>query len=216
MKLTSKFLDLPITIRSTRDNSYTPITNLRQDNQNYRENGNYQTRMESPPSDSLSYSHMPAAAQPDDELIRIEETQFKPIQRDRSHDSLLQSPTSRSNARALSAGPRTMEITSFSPQNQVTFGKYTPNEIIAIVRVPELSNGTPVRTSPQSQSFSSTGSTVRHGTSESELNIRTRKDDERSRLHYQRIHTTSYNPPLTAENDYSTRQSRSRTGNVDR
>ncbi|CAF5144273.1 unnamed protein product, partial [Rotaria socialis] len=74
------------------------------------------------------------------EPIRVEETWFKPIQRDRSQDSLLQSSTSRSNVRTLSAGPRNMEITSLSPQNQVTFGKYTPNEIIAIVRVPELSN----------------------------------------------------------------------------
>ena len=150
----------------------------------------------------------------EDELIRIEETRFKPIQRDRSQDSLLQSPVSRSNVRTLSAGPRTMEITSFSPQHQVTFGKYTPNEIIAIVRVPELSNGgTPVRPSPTPQSFTATSSNspIRHGISESELNMRARKEEERPKLHYQRVHATSYNPPQTAEMS-AARQSRSRAG----
>lgn len=142
---------------------------------------------------------------PEEDSIRVEETLFKPIQRDRSHDSLLPSPTSRSNVRTLSAGPRTMEITSFSPQNQVTFGKYTPNEIIAIVRVPELANRTP-------QLSQSSHTALRHVGSEPELNHRARQEEERGKLHYQRVHATSYNPP-TSNQDYSARQSRSRPGN---
>lgn len=151
----------------------------------------------------------------EEDLIRIEETGFKPIQRDRSHDSLLQSPSSRSNIRTLSAGPRSVEITSLSPQNQVTFGNYTPSEIIAIVRVPELSKNGNARQSPSSPP---TTSTIRHGTSEPELYRRAKQEEEeqqqqRSRLHYQRVHAASYRPPPPPINqEYQQRQGRSRTG----
>src|SRR6202034_711042 len=90
-----------------------------------------------------------------------------------------------------------------SPQDQVTFGKYTPNEIIAIVRVPELSKGTDVRSSP----------TIRHGASEPEIYTRAKQEEEqqRSKLHYQRVHAASYRPPPITQ-DYQQRQGRPRAG----
>jgi hypothetical protein len=113
--------------------------------------------------------------------------------------------------RTLSAGPRSVEITSLSPKNQVTFGKYTPNEIIAIVRVPELSKNGGLRGSPSSPPTP----IIRHGTSEPELYARAKQEEEqqRSRLHYQRVHAASYRPPPPPiTQDYQQRQSRSRTG----
>jgi hypothetical protein len=100
-----------------------------------------------------------------------------------------------------------LEVTSLSPASQVTFGKYSPNQIIAIVRVPGLPNSTDVRPSPLPPS------TIRHGTSEPELYARAKQEEEqqRSRLHYQRVHATSYRPPSITQ-DYQQRQSRSRTG----
>jgi len=100
-----------------------------------------------------------------------------------------------------------LEVTSLSPASQVTFGKYSPNQIIAIVRVPGLPNGTDVRPSPLPPS------TIRHGTSEPELYARAKQEEEqqRSRLHYQRVHATSYRPPSITQ-EYQQRQSRSRTG----
>lgn len=103
----------------------------------------------------------------------------------------------------MSTGPRNVEVTSLSPQSQVTFGKYTPNEIIAIVRVPELSTGNGMRPG-------SVTSPIRHGTSEPELNARLQQEEEqRSKLHYERIHTNDYRSP-TVNQDYQQRQSRSR------
>ena len=183
---------------------------IRQETQHYRDSGAYRHRFDSPQSDSISYSIPPPVTHEDDPT-RVEETWFKPIKRDHSHDSLLQSPTSRPNVRTLSAGPRTMEITSLSPQNQVTFGKYTPNEMIAIVRVPELSNGAGIRVNSPSQANTSSSSTIRHGISEPELNLRAKQEEERAKLHYQRVHATSYRPPPGTQ-DYQTRPSRSRTG----
>lgn len=183
---------------------------IRQETQHYRDSGVYQRRFDSPQSESISYS-IPAPVSHEEEPVRVEETWFKPIQRDRSHDSLLQSPSSRSNIRTLSAGPRTMEITSLSPQNQVTFGKYTPNEMIAIVRVPELSNGAGIRVNSPSQVNISSSSTIRHGISEPELSIRAKQEEERAKLHYQRVHATSYRPPAGSQDD-QVRQSRSRAG----
>jgi hypothetical protein len=198
-----------ITIRSPYESTYTPTNEIRQQTQTYRESGLHQHRYDSPQSDSLSYPLQPStSARYEEEPIRIEETWFKPIQRDRSQDSLLQSPSSRSNIRTLSAGPRTLEVTSLSPQTQVTFGKYTPNEIIAIVRVPELSDGKGVRSSPI------TSTTIRHGTSEPELYARAKQEEEqRSKLHYQRVHAASYRPPPISQ-EYQQRQSRSRTGKL--
>jgi hypothetical protein len=86
-----------------------------------------------------------------------------------------------------------MEVTSLSPTNQIKFGKKSPNEIIAVVRVPELSRPP-----------------IHHGTSESNLYEKSREDD-RSRLHYQRVHATSYRPPILPQ-VYQSRQSRSRYG----
>ncbi|CAF3643377.1 unnamed protein product [Rotaria sordida] len=206
---------------SPPESTYTPTTEIRQQTQIYRENGFHQHRYDSPQSDSISYP-IPPPPPPlattttttttliqEEEPVRIEETWFKPIQRDRSQDSLLQGSSSRSNIRTLSSGPpRTMEITSLSPQNQVTFGKYTPNEIIAIVRVPELSHGVGMKPSP---------STIKHGTSEPELNARIRQEEEqqqRSKLHYERIHASSYRPS-TINQDYQQRQSRSRISPYD-
>jgi hypothetical protein len=99
----------------------------------------------------------------------------------------------------------------------VTFGKYTPSEIIAIVRVPELSRGTVIRPSPTSPHTS----TIRHGTSEPELYARAKQEEEqqqRARLHYQRVHATSYRPPpsLSITQDYQQRQGRSRTGKFEK
>ncbi|CAF4979073.1 unnamed protein product, partial [Rotaria socialis] len=62
-----------------------------------------------------------------------------------------------------------------------TFGKNSPNEIIAIVRVPELKN-------------------MRHGISEPELNKNIKQDTGRSRLQSQRVYATSYTPPSINEN----------------
>ncbi|CAF1617278.1 unnamed protein product [Rotaria magnacalcarata] len=108
--------------------------------------------------------------------IQIQETCFKPIERYRSPESLHQSPSQNSINQT-----RSIEVTSLSPQDQVTFGKNSPNEIIAIVRVPELEN-------------------MRHGISEPELNKNIKQDHGRSRLQYQRVHATSYLPPSISEN----------------
>ncbi|CAF0807335.1 unnamed protein product [Rotaria sp. Silwood1] len=204
------------TIRSPPESTYTPTNEIRQQTQTYRESGIHQHRYDSPQSDSISYPIPPPPITTtmttttriqEEEPVRIEETWFKPIQRDRSQDSLLQGSSSRSNVRTLSSGPpRTMEITSLSPQSQVTFGKYTPNEIIAIVRVPELSNGVGMKSSP---------STIKHGTSEPELNARIKQEEQqRSKLHYERINSTSYRPS-TINQDYQQRQSRSRISPYD-
>ena len=178
----------------------------------YHESGTHSHRYESPQSDSISYPLPPSTtkAVTVEDPIRIEETWFKPIQRDRSQDSLLQSSSSRSNIRTLSAGPRTMEVTSLSPQTQVTFGKYKPNEIIAIVRVPELSNGTDIK---PDQLLPAT-SAIRHGASEPKLNIGARQGEEQLRqqpkLHYERVHAANYRPSI-ARQDNQQRSSRSRT-----
>ncbi len=206
-----QYYDTTKTIRSPPQSTYTPTSEIRHQTQTYRESGIHQHRYDSPQSESISYPIVPpptSTTTREGDLVRVEETGFKPIQRDRSHDSLLQSPTSRSNVRTLSAGPRSMEITSLSPQNQVTFGQYTPNEIIAIVRVPELSRGADARRSPPT-------ATIRHGTSEPELYTRAKQEEEqqqRSRLHYQRVHAASYRPQPTIIQDYQPRQARSRTG----
>ncbi len=201
--------DSPVTIRSRVESTYTPTTEIRQ--QTYREHGIHQHRYDSPQSDIASYTIPPPTVKQEEEPIRVEETWFKPIQRDRSQDSLLQSPSSRSNIRTLSAGPRALEVTSLSPASQVTFGKYSPNQIIAIVRVPGLPNSTDVRPSPLPPS------TIRHGTSEPELYARAKQEEEqqRSRLHYQRVHATSYRPPSITQ-DYQQRPSRPRTGKFTR
>ena len=197
----------PIPIRSPPQSTYTPANVI---HQMYHESGIHKNRFDSPQSDSLSYP-LPAATYVlrQEEPTRIEETWFKPIQRDRSQDSLLQSSSSRSNLRTSSAGPRTMEVTSLSPQSQVTFGKYTPNEIIAIVRVPELSHDTTMKTGPLS-------STMRHGTSEPELNVRAKQEEEqqrRSNLHYERVYAANYRPPIMTPNSQQ-RSSRSRTSTL--
>jgi len=119
-----------------------------------------------------------------------EETQFQPIKRDYSQEDLHYSPSSRT----YSGGPYTMEVKSLSPRNQITFGKSSPNEIIAVVTVPELSKGG-----------------IRHGTSESNLYEKTRQKEERPRLHYQRVQATSYSPPPITPN-YQERLDRSRIG----
>ncbi|CAM2717941.1 unnamed protein product [Rotaria socialis] len=207
----------PIPIRSPLESTYTPTNEIRQQIQTFRDNNFQQHRYDSPQSDTISYQ-LPSTATTTttkktvirEEPIRVEETWFKPIQRDRSQDSLLQSSTSRSNVRTLSAGPRNMEITSLSPQNQVTFGKYTPNEIIAIVRVPELSNGNSMRPSP-------IASTIRHGISEPELNARVKQqqqeeeENQLAKLQYERIYSSNYRPSTIINQDYQQRQSRSRT-----
>ncbi|UJR36708.1 hypothetical protein I4U23_029425 [Adineta vaga] len=197
--------DSPIAIRSRPESSYTPTKEIRQQTQTYRETGIHEHRLDSPQSDVISYPLPPSKFIQQDESGRIEETWFKPIQRDRSQDSLRHSPSSRSNVRTLSAGPRAVEVTSLSPQNQVTFGKYSPNQIIAIVRVPELSNGNNVRPSPS----------IRHGASESELYVQAKQEaeqqEQRSRLQYQRVQASSYRPPSVSQ-EYQQRQSRSRTG----
>jgi hypothetical protein len=140
-----------------------------------------------------------------EEPARDEETWFKPIEHDLSRDNLRYTSTSRSDIRTSSADPRSMEVVSLSPRNHVTFGKHSPSEIIAIVRVPEFENGK--TSSPPITS----SSTIRHGTSEADLYTRAKQEEERSRLHYQRVHATSYRPPLTGEG-YLQRQSRSRAG----
>ena len=82
------------------------------------------------------------------------------------------------------------------------FGKQSPNEIVAIVRVPELTYNKNVKTNTLSR--------LRYGASEPELNKES-KQDEHSRLHYQRVHASSYLPPLMDRN-YRQRQSRSGIG----
>ncbi len=55
---------------------------------------------------------------------------------------------------------------------------------------------------------------MRHGSSEPELYTRAKQEEEeqqRSKLHYQRVHATSYRPPPVTQ-EYQQRQSRSRTG----
>ncbi|CAF1179870.1 unnamed protein product [Adineta steineri] len=206
----TKSNDSPIAIHSRPDSAYTPTNEIRQQTQTYRESGIHQHRYDSPQSDVISYPIPPSTFIQDEEPARVEETWFKPIQRDRSQDSLRHSPSSRSNIRTLSAGPRSVEVTSLSPQSQVTFGKYSQNQIIAIVRVPELSNGNNIRPSP------SITSSIRHGTSEPELYIRAKQEEEeqkqqRSKLHYQRVQASSYRPPPITQ-DYQQRQSRPRAG----
>ncbi|CAF1632118.1 unnamed protein product, partial [Adineta ricciae] len=206
----NKNYDSPIAIRSRPESTYTPTKEVRQQTQTYRESGIHEHRLDSPQSDVISYPLPPSSFIQQGESGRVEETWFKPIQHDRSQDSQRQSPSSRSNIRTLSAGPRAVEVTSLSPQNQVTFGKYSPNQIIAIVRVPELSNGNNnARPSPP----------IRHGTSEPELYVRAKQEaaeeqqqqQQRSRLQYQRVQASSYRPPSITQ-EYQQRQSRSRTG----
>ena len=211
-----QYYDSAKPIRSPYESTYTPTHEARQQTQTYRESGTHQHRFDSPQSDSLSYPLPPASTATimrEEDLVRVEETGFKPIQRDRSQDSLLQGASSRSNVRTLSAGPRSVEVTSLSPHNQVTFGRYTPNEIIAIVRVPELSRGTGARQSPTT---SPPTATIRHGTSEPELYTSAKQEEEqqRSRLHYQRVHAASYRPPPPAGvvHDSQQRQGRPRAG----
>ena len=211
-----QYYDPSKSIRAPYESTYTPMHEVRQQTQTYRESGLHQHRYDSPQSDTLSY---PIPPQPtttsniirEEDLVRVEETGFKPIQRDRSQDSLLQSPSSRTTVRTLSAGPRPVEVTSLSPQNQVTFGRYTPNEIIAIVRVPELSRGSGAQQSPTT---SPPSVPIRHGTSEPELYTRAKQEEEqqRARLHYQRVHAASYRPPLAMPDDYQQGQRRSRIG----
>ena len=113
-----------------------------------------------------------------------DERRFQPIQRDHSPDELPYRPSSRA---------RTMEVTSLSPNTQVTFEKHSPNQIVAVVRVPELSP-----------------STTRPGTSE--FRVYEKADQEHTpRLHYQRVHAGSYRPPILPPT-YQQRPSRSRQG----
>jgi hypothetical protein len=119
-----------------------------------------------------------------------DETRFQPIKQDHFQDDLPYRPSSRSYI----TGSHRVEVTSLSPTNQIRFDKGSPNEIVAVVRVPEVSN-----------------TTIRRGTSESNIYEKKKQEDERSRLHYQRVHATSYRPPLTTEN-YQQEQSRSRIG----
>ena len=208
-----QYYDSSKSTRAPYESTYTPLHEVRQQTQTYRESGIRQHRYDSPQSDTLSYQLPPqpttsSTITREEDLVRVEETGFKPIQRDRSQDSLLQSPSSRTNVRTLSAGPRPVEVTSLSPQNQVTFGRYTPNEIIAIVRVPELSR------TQQSPRTSPPTTTIRHGTSEPELYTRAKQEEEqqRARLHSQRVHAASYRPPLAPPDEYQQRQGRSRIG----
>ena len=60
------------------------------------------------------------------------EQRFQPIQRDHSPDELPYQPSSTTHS-------HTMEVTTLSPNTQVTFEKSTPTEIVAVVRVPDLS-----------------------------------------------------------------------------
>jgi hypothetical protein len=120
------------------------------------------------------------------------ETRIQPIEHDHSQDNLPYNSTSLS----YTTVPQKMEVTSLSPTNQIRFDRHSPNEIIATVRVPELSNAR-----------------IRHGTSESNLYEKTKQEKERPRLNYQRVHATSYRPPLIASDDQQ-RQSRSRIGKL--
>jgi len=211
-----QYYDSSKSTRSPYETTYTPTHEIRQQTQTYRESGIHQHRYDSPQSDSQSYPLPPppptstSTITREEDLIRVEETGFKPIQRDRSQDGLLQSPSSRSNIRKLSTGPRSLEVTSLSPPSQVTFGKYTPNEMIAIVRIPQSPRDISSRRSPSPPS----SSTIRHGASEPELYTRAKQEEEeqqqRSRLHYQRVHAASYRPPPPTAQDYQQRQGRSR------
>jgi hypothetical protein len=116
-----------------------------------------------------------------------DDKRFQPIQHDHSQDDM---------PYRLSPHSHTMQVTSLSPTNQIKFGKNSPNEIVAVVRVPELSKTT----------------TVRHGISESNLYEKSR-EDERPRLHYQRVHATSYRPPVLPQ-FYQQRPSRSQYGRL--
>ena len=107
-----------------------------------------------------------------------DEQRFQPIQRDHSQDELPYRPSSTSHT-------HTMEVTTLSPNTHVTFEKSTPTEIIAVVRVPELS--TPIG----------------------------RPSTTNDRLHYQRVHAGSYRPsPVlpSSSSTYQQRSSRSRYG----
>ncbi|CAF2588610.1 unnamed protein product [Rotaria sp. Silwood2] len=132
--------------------------------------------------------------------VRIEETWFKPIEREQSQENIRYSPSTRTN----NISTHTMEITSLSPKNQITFGKHSPNEMVAIVRVPERTNDINTKTS-------SLTTTIRHGISEPELNEKIKQDEARSKLHYQRVHATSYLPPSISQ-QYKQRQNQSRIG----
>lgn len=109
-----------------------------------------------------------------------DEQRFQPIQRDHSQDELPYRPSSTSHT-------HTMEVTTLSPSTHVTFEKSTPTEIIAVVRVPELSTPT------------------------------ARSNTTNDRLHYQRVHAGSYRPsptvlPSSTGSTYQQRSSRSRNG----
>jgi len=120
------------------------------------------------------------------------ETRFQPIEHNRSEDNLPYNSSSRS----YTTGPKKLEVTSLSPTNQIKFDKHSPNEIVATIRIPELSNAR-----------------IRHGTSESNIYEKTKQEEERPRLHYQRVNATSYRPPLIPYDDQQ-RQSRSRIGKL--
>ncbi|CAF1054505.1 unnamed protein product, partial [Didymodactylos carnosus] len=160
-----------------------------------------------------------------EEPVRIEETWFKPIQRDRSHDNLVTVSTSerqrhypqRSAVRTSSAGPHSMQVTSLSSDSQVTFGKYDSNEIIAIVRVPEM-NQQQNLTLPTTVALPSTQidhnvhtsiqlqPTIRQTSmSEPELYTRVRQEVEQQQsspkhLQQQQLVTTSYIPTAEKQN----------------
>lgn len=109
-----------------------------------------------------------------------EERRFQPIERNYSSIT----PTQK------------MEITSLSPRNQITFDKSSPNEMVAVVRIPEVSSNT----------------YIRHGTSETNLYEKSKQDErERPHLHYQRVSASSYRPPLVAPS-YQPQEARSRLG----
>ena len=118
-------------------------------------------------------------------------------------------PPSRSARPTAAINSHTMEVTSLSHPSQVTFGKYSSNEILAIVRVPELSSDDSAH--PRSSSTANSRVNIRHGISEPELYTRAKQEEDRSRLHYQRVSASSYRPPSISET-YQQRQSRSRHG----
>ncbi|CAF1094059.1 unnamed protein product [Rotaria sordida] len=127
--------------------------------------------------------------------VRIEPTWFKPIEREQSQENIRHSSLTRTN----NINTHTMEVTSLSPHNQIIFDKHSPNEIVAIVRVPELISDVKKKT------------TIRHGISEPELSEKIKQDEGRSRSHYQRAHATNYLPPSISQ-QYRQRQDRSRIG----
>ncbi|CAF0987483.1 unnamed protein product [Didymodactylos carnosus] len=233
----SKTDRIPHTQTSETYISSRPITT--EIHQSYKESGAH--RFSSSPSDTVTYetgrrppSQSSQIAQKhsspqQEEPVRIEETWFKPIQRDRSHDSLITATTSehqrhhpqRSSIRTCSAGPRTMQVTSLSPDSQVTFGKYDSNEIIAIVRVPEMNQQQTPRpsttvaressTSPLTQidrnGYSSTlrPSVRQTSMSEPELHIRAKQEAEQQQtsskyLQQQQLVATSYIPTAEQQN----------------